>query len=223
MSDEDVAKMAQHCYGYGDWGAPYGFIGPEPGQRRDENGDLGPRLRAWRELGSCELCDCKKFHRAINQLQWHIKGNLQPAWRPLILLLRAFLGEQTDTEALRDYQRNEWGKTNGETCVIELSGLAANNLTVHRNRETFRPQRISVIRERIRENHPSLVVMYGKGQKDSWEKIAERTFPDDNVLVRNRTIFAFTQHAVARGLGNKYWKELGQRLRSVAQRQGTVV
>jgi hypothetical protein len=42
--DEPFREMALGCYGYGRWGAPYWFIGPEQGQSRRENDDLRPRL-----------------------------------------------------------------------------------------------------------------------------------------------------------------------------------
>ena len=104
---------------------------------------------------------------------------------------------------------------NGETCVIELSGLAANNLTIPRNRQSFRDERISTIRERIRVHRPKLVVMYGTGQRESWEAIAG-VFQPDGVAVSNGTIFAMTPHPVSYGLKNSYWEDLGHRLRTTA-------
>ena len=81
---EAIGKMAQHCFGYGRWDAPYWFIGPEQGQRRVENGDLGARLSAWVKLGSLELCDCAEFHREIDEHEWHRDGKLQSTWKRLI-------------------------------------------------------------------------------------------------------------------------------------------
>lgn len=158
--------MAQYCYGYGRWDAPYWFIGPEQGQRRVENGDLGPRLSAWVKLGSRELCDCEEFHQKINEHAWHREGKLQSTWKRLIRLLMAFLEQPTDTATLREYQRKRWGMADAETCVIELFGLAANNLSISRDRQPFRKERIATIRERIRVNRPKLVVMYGTGQRE---------------------------------------------------------
>ena len=170
--DEAIDKMKRHCYGYGRRDAPYWFIGPEQGQRRVENGDLGPRLSAWVKLGSRELCDCAEFHREIDEHVWHRDGKLQSTWKRLIRLLMAFLEQPVDNDTLREYQRKRWGMADGETCVIELSGLAANNLTIPRDRQSFRAERIATIRERISLNRPRLVVMYGAGQRDSWQIIA---------------------------------------------------
>jgi hypothetical protein len=122
---------------------------------------------AWVKLGSLELCDCEEFHREIDEHVWHRDGELQSTWKRLIRLLMAFLERPTDTDTLREYQRKQWGMADGETCVIELSGLAANNLNVSRDRQSFRAERIDTIRERIEVNRPKLVVMYGTGQRES--------------------------------------------------------
>ena len=214
--ENDFNEMARRCFGYGRWDAKYWFIGPEQGQGVAENDDLTHRFNAWRDLGSSELCDLEQFHKAINEHRWH--RILQPTWRPLILLLMTFLKKPADTESLRRYQRFEWGRANGETCLIELSGLAARSFAVSRDRETFRQERIEIIRERMRQNRPELVIMYGKTQRESWEKIAGGAFPSDNILKLNGIIHALAPHPVAFGMTNAFWKGLGNRLRQIADR-----
>ena len=113
-----------------------------------------------------------------------------------------------------EIQRTEWGRTNGETCVIELSGLAAHSQTVQRDRELFREERINVIRERKLVNRPNVVVMYGKGEEKSCEKIAGGSFAPGNIRVSDGTIHACTPHPVSHGMTNAFWEELGQQLRN---------
>jgi hypothetical protein len=132
-----------------------------------------------------------------------------------MLLLMTYRGRPFDKDALRNYQRDEWGALQGETCVIELSGLAARSLKVTRDRESFREERINVIRERMRSHKPKLVVMYGKGQKDAWEAIAGRAFPADNILKDGDRTLVSTPAPTSRGLRNTYWEQLGKRLRSI--------
>jgi hypothetical protein len=64
------------------------------------------------------------------------------------------------------------------------------------------------------ENHLlQLVVMYGKSEMKSWEKIAGRSFPPDKILKSGGTTFAAAVHPVSfEGVSYAYWKELGQRL-----------
>ena len=118
--DHATREMARRCYGYGRWDAPYWFIGPEPGMGLDEGNDLKLRVEAWVHLGSQELCDCQAFHQLIGQKQWHRgKPRLQSTWRPLILLLTAFLGNKTDNESLRDYAID--GADSVEERLVSLS------------------------------------------------------------------------------------------------------
>jgi hypothetical protein len=132
-----------------------------------------------------------------------------------MLLLMTYLKEQPDNNSLRSYQRDKWGTLNGETCVIELSGLAARSFKVPRNRECFREERIEEIRQRMDLHQPKFVVMYGKKQREHWIAIAEHNFSSDNIWKRGPTTIALTRHPVRSP--NDYWKKLGERLRREAQ------
>ena len=130
-----------------------------------------------------------------------------------------FLDKGADTESVRRYQRLEWGRIKGDTCLIELSGLAAHDLGVFRDRERFRQERIEVIRERLRQTAPSLVVLYGTMDRPSWGKIAGRAFPAEDIIISDGTTLAVTAHPNYKR-ANAYWVERGQRLREVALRVG---
>ena len=209
-----INEMGRRSYGFGRWAAPYWFIGPEPGQSREENDDLSRRAEAWSYLGKLDLMDCRKFHEQIDELTLHrSRPRLQPTWRPLMLLLMNFLGEPSEPADLRNYQRDKWGSLIGDTCVIELSGLSANSFKVERDRKLFREERIGVIRAKMLEYKPKFAVMYGKGAKHDWELITDRPFPSENVLRVGATIVAFMPHPTSHGTSNKEWIELGKRLR----------
>jgi hypothetical protein len=49
-----------------------------------------------------------------------------------------FLGRPTDKKTLLDYQRDLWGISTGETCVIELQGLPARVLGLHATADHFK-------------------------------------------------------------------------------------
>ncbi len=94
-------EMANGCFGFGRWDAPYWFIGPEQGKGKDEPEDNTKRARAWHQLGRSELCDCLEFHAKIFDMSWHCsRPSLQRTWRPLMLLLMTFLNEPTNIESL---------------------------------------------------------------------------------------------------------------------------
>jgi hypothetical protein len=211
-----ILEMAKRSFGYGRWEAPYWFIGPEQGMGPHENGQLGPRVEAWLRLGGRELCDCREFHALIGEERWHRqRPRLQPTWRPLLLLLATVLDTPIQNDALRRYQRDHWGTLNGETCAIELSGLAAPNLMAPGLHGLFLDERVGVIRDRIQQYKPKLVVMYGNHDLPAWETIAAQPFPQTGILSVGPTVLVTTPHPVSHGSTNEYWTRLGLELRRI--------
>jgi hypothetical protein len=205
---EHERELAEHCFGYGRWDAPYWFIGPEQGQGLWEGGKLDRRYLAFKELGRDGLCHCLKFHDHIGETQW--RGKLQTTWRRLILLLKAYQGVSTEDSELLSYQRTAWGSTDedGETCFIEISGLPANNLKIPRDREIFRDARIRHIVEIARHTQPEFIVIYGKSQWKYWKDIAA-TEASLNIQ--------FERHPV-RGPAKPYWIDKGANYRAAQYR-----
>jgi hypothetical protein len=235
----DARYLAENCYGYGRWDAPYWFIGLEEGQSPKENNDFGNRAKAFHELNTDGLCDCRKFHEKIKEYRWHNvnaktgKVDLQSTWKYLMLLLLAYQGKPTEdrerrSNLKRNYQCNQWGaegRDTGETCVIELSGLPANNSKISKERpeemrkelDRIRPERIGHIQEML--NHgPQFVVMYGTTQKEHWRKIADYQLQPGIPKKIGSIVFLLTQHPTSHyKKGQKkdqFWIDLGERLRS---------
>ena len=192
-----------------------------------ENNDLKRRIEAWRHFGSRELDDCREFHFRIGERRWHGENAiLQPTWKKLLLTLMGFLGRPTDEQSRLNYQRDEWGRQPSETCVIELSGLAAHSLSVDRDRETFRAARVKEIRSRIHSYEPAFVIMYGKSRncREAWkeildgtEAIAEEEFHFARFQKYGSTILASTPAPTSWGPTNESWIELGSRLRRLVK------
>src|SRR5579859_706788 len=106
---------------------------------REEGTGLARRCQAWREAGGGDLVDCRTYHEKLNILDWHGPNKqLQPTWRKLIRLLLSFKGKELSRETILAYQCCHWGRDGDETCVIELSSLAANNARVVQDRTRFR-------------------------------------------------------------------------------------
>jgi hypothetical protein len=209
-----VQLMARNFYGYGNWNAPYWFIGPEQGGDGNEE-----RANAFSKLGRDGLCDCKEFHETIGEFRWHRgeppkKPNLQPTWRRLMLLLMPSLNLDTDQPALRRYQSRDWGSHDGETCVIELGGLSAKSFRSPIDRESYRKERIEFISKKLAECTPApkLVVMYGSGSRKAWKEISGFDFSKGNVVKPGATRFAFMNSPTAPGEWDTDWVSLGARL-----------
>jgi len=224
-----LVAMARSHYGYGHWNADYWFIGPEEGDAPIST--IQQRQQRWAALGHLDLDDCRKFHETIEP-KWHLlPPPLQPTWRRLMILLMAATNRPTHEGFLREYQKTKWGMRDGETCVIELSGLPAHSYVASKNQrqalfddgqqEGIRAERIKHIQNKIIEEAPKLVVMYGCSEKKHWEMISQVKFincTDFKVgqsFRAGQTVFAFTKHPVAFGPTDEQWIEFGTELRKL--------
>jgi hypothetical protein len=213
MMNEIEHEMAEFFYGYGCWAAPYWFIGPEQGQARHEKDDLRPRIRAWENSGKPDLADLKDFHDHLMPGMWTAERTpLQSTWRKLMLILLTSLGERTDKEDLRKYQRLKLGRKDGQTCLIELSGLPANSSRTKRDTERFLNKRIQRIAYELKTHKPKFVVMYGKSHQKHFGEIIKRIPELDEVTHVGSTAAFFTKHTNARKLSDEHWRSIGMNL-----------
>ena len=222
LNPSELDHMAEDFYGYGRWDAPFWFIGPEAGMAK--TGDsLEQRFQSWETLEFEPVVDCAAHHRGFGLTKWHQPHPpTQATWRKLICLLLAFKGQPNGIEAIRVYQRDEWGSSTGETCLIELSGLASPNMRTQQDRTTFLTRRMKRIREEMLIHLPEFVVMYGEGQRLEWEKIAGTKFDSNGLCRAGRTAVAVALHPVSLGLGNEYWTTLGRLLQSTVRSSSEV-
>lgn len=214
-------EMARRGFGYGRWDAPYWFIGLEEGKGPGESADNSTRVQAWHRFEKDGLCDCRAFHFEIKESRLHCEHpRLAPTWRSLILLLKGFLDEDRSTERLRQYQRDRWGSSTGETCVIELSGTAAKGLAVDVDRDKFLEERIQFIRRKLGARPPTFVVMYGVTRRSDWERLVGCRLERDRIVRQGQTLYVMSRSPTARGGTNAAWLSLGIRLREAAVAEG---
>jgi len=214
--------LAESCYGYGRWDAPYWFIGIEERLSPSDKGDRTKRARVFEELNIDGLCDSHEFHYRIGEDRW--RNELQFTWGRLIWLLKRYLKESADDSRLLEYQISSWGSSEGVTCVAELYGLPADSTIEGRrlDRERFkdckdqfdniRMCRIKRMRFKLIEHMPQLVVFYGKTQTKYWAEIANCELHFDKVVRSGTTNFVFTCHPNMHGRKREQWEVLGSRL-----------
>ena len=165
-------------------------------------GENTKRVDAWVASGCEELCDCRRCHEAIGETRYHDEEKLQASWNKLILLLLTYKEESRDAAARRVYQSKRWGALKDETCVVELSGVAARSSRVEGDRKAHLPERIETIKRRLEEHSPKFVVMYGVGQMASWQEIAGWSMEVGKIVKVGDTCFVCPHHPVSFGLGN---------------------
>ncbi len=220
----DPKTLASRCwFGYGHWSAPYWFIGKEPGGTDDPE-----TYASWQRLGGMDLVDCRAHdleYRGKDSGKWHAATPpLQPTWRSLIALLLAYKGAiEYDPEAVRRYQAQEWGRSGGETAVLELSAIAAPSTSSTESMRLMHvAERIAAFKARIADHHPSFVLFYGCGwdavngkpYSDYWNALAGATLAENHPIKVGQTVFVWTKHPTAHGIPNEFWTQLGRQIRA---------
>lgn len=219
-------------YGYGNYQAGYWFIGMEEGGGNTFE-EIARRLAIWERLGRNELEDVAEYHFQIGMPHFFRDPvKLQSTWNKLIRILLSAEGRPTDTEAVRQYQKNHLGRNGGESCLLELLPLPSpsthnwlydqlSGLPMLRSRQSYQntmiPRRISQIRARIAQHRPQAVVFYGSGYLTHWQRIVPVALQEDPrwgfwTARCSGTVYAVTKHPVATGVTNEYFHTVGKRI-----------
>ena len=234
-------RASEKWFGYGNWSAPYWFVGMEQGGSEDD--DHVGWEKVWHDLGEKELIDCRNHHQKMgrhgNSL-WHGQNaKIQNTWGSTIRLLLSFKNPTSipGEEAIRDYQKTRWGAQDGETVVAEIRGGRAKS-DDHSNpwRDKYLMERIRIYRDRLMEHSPVFVLFYGSvkvGGQEAYQMIIKEPFADlPGLVVRkaekenpfaqyawsNSTLALHVPHPTAHGANRKdLWVELGIRMRKIVK------
>lgn len=233
LKDDLLHEFMHGFYGYGDYNAPYWFVGIEEGGARTVEG-VNRRLRLWKERGKRELEDLAEWHLA-NGPHRHFSGRvaLQRTWNRLMRILLCATDRNLSLSVLREYQKERLGRIGGETALVELLPLPSpstshwlyaehSTLAELVDRQTYHqqiaPGRAARLRARILVHRPKAVVFYSASStyRRWWEKIARADFEQvDDAMYRasqNSTDFVICKHPVAHGVSNDYFHRVGKLL-----------
>jgi hypothetical protein len=211
------ARAAAGWFGYGCWAAPYWFVGMEPG-----GADEACWYDSWERLGATELSDCREHHIGANYFKWHSgkRPPTQPTWRRLIQLLLSYEGKASDLCAVAAYQRDKWGRSGGDTALVEVSALRARNLSAEIDRLSHQDRRLKVISARLVQAAPTFVVFYGKEYRSIYERITGIPFGIDGTAQLGGTLCVLVAHPAARSIApsmktEAWWVSKGRVMRNV--------
>jgi hypothetical protein len=183
-----LLNFANRFLGYGSLKSDVWLIGPEAGggQTIDE---VYERAIVWSQRGEKETDDLHGYHAdLLLPVKHDWTRNIQPTWGPLIKIVLAFGGNRADTEDVRDFQKRELGRANGQNCVLDLSPLlspsqahwklAEFGFSWLRTREECEahliPPRCDLLRAAVTRYKPKLVLFYGLPHRRWWEHISAR-------------------------------------------------
>jgi hypothetical protein len=187
LNDQLLEAFINGFYGFGNYQAPYWFIGMEEGGKATFK-DIVKQLKIWDEWGRKELLDVVEYAHEISFTQRYSDNpRLQPTWRNLIRVFLTAEGRPADNETMRQYQKNVWGTKEGDTCLMELMPLPSpdtaswlygeiSTLPYLTNRETYLEyvvgSRIAHLQDKIMRYQPKAVVCYGASYDSYWKRIA---------------------------------------------------
>jgi len=213
FDDQLLDEFVQTFYGYGRHCGKRWFIGMKEGGGHSF-AEVAKRLNAWADRGKCELEDLAEYHRAIGKPHWFTDPpKLQPTWSKLIRILLSSDAQIPTTEQVRKYQRDSWGRLDGDTCLLDLLPPLP-DLANREGYEQCRARRIAHLRRQIREFTPKVVVFYSFGYRDDWQAIAEVGLSQDadGIYVgrNDSTLFVMTKHPTTPGVTNDYFHQVGR-------------
>ena len=235
LDDQLLEAFMNGFYGFGNYRAPYWFVGMEEGGGNTPN-VISRQLDVWDKWGRKELIDVAEYAREMNITRWYgDRPKLQPTWKHLIRIFLTAEGKPVDSETMRQYQRNDWGTEGGDTCLLELMPLPApsisswiygeiSNLPYLASRKKYRehvtPLRIAHLQNRVRHYRPKAVIFYGSGYNSHWKRVAgvdswEKSSDGVIFAMKDSTIFVSSKHPVAHGATNEYFYNIGNIIRAL--------
>ncbi len=130
---------------------------------------------------------------------------------------------------VREVQKNDWARSQGKQCVIELLPLPSPS-TSHwlysqhsklkdlasrtQYRERYRQPRIESIKKRIKHYRPPVVVFYSFSYLADWQMVVGSNFTYDETRKlywqqRAETCFFVIKHPATKGITNEYFDTVG--------------
>jgi len=162
---------------------------------------------------------------------------LQRTWAPLIrtwLVASSTSTESPTQEAVRTYQRRRWGRSNGDSLLVELLPLPSPSLQVWPYAELglgtraeyqkrCLPDRIQLLADLWRSSHigPRVAIAYGRSYWRHYRKVfglseepGDPVWSDDpnwaQGYAKDGAVVVLVRHPVAFGNSNKRWDTLGR-------------
>jgi hypothetical protein len=230
FDDRLLDEFAHRFYGYGNYGGQIWFIGMEEGGGNSFT-EITRRLDAWALRGRREVDDLAGYHAAIGiTYLFNERPKLQPTWNPLIRIVLTAKGQPCDRESVREYQKRELGRMDGETCLVELLPLPSpgTNAWLYRDhsslpyladrqayRECLAGLRVAHLQDKLSHYQPKAVVLYGLQYQVYWKQIAGvqtwQGSPEGIAhATRHQTLFVMAKHPVATGVTNEYFHQIGR-------------
>lgn len=236
MFDPDtLASYIETFYGYGDYSAPFWFVGIEEGGDNSVE-EIEARIAAWYSAGQPELRDPRGYgpDPDTSTSPWfRLHPKSQSTWRQLIRMALVAQNLPTSLDDIKAYQRDRLGRADSAICLLELLPLPSRSTkewiyhtsgVVELQSRTayvlrYTRDRAMHIKQRVQQHAPRAVVFYSTTfwYRIWWELIAGVRLTRDKIAGRiiyhaetPSTTFVVVKHPVSVGVTNDYYDAVGR-------------
>lgn len=209
LNRQILEEFTKNFYGYGNLNSDIWFIALEEGGGANED-EIQKRINVWNDNGKKILEDCKSFHISIGIDKWFLSKDLyksdqiplQSVWRQYIRFYfflknnSNFILSDNQNLLIKRYQRDKFGKLDGEFSILELRPLPSKNmkswiygeisdiefLKTREKYENFITEiRITKIKELIKKYKPKKVFFFSTATETIilWKKIINQNLNEN--------------------------------------------
>ena len=217
IEDNLIESRINKFLGYGNLNSDIWFVGMEEGS----DGELNGLTKAFKNTYEKYVIDLRKQDGVVNHSSW-FEGNsppLQRTWDKFIQILLALENKDFEDIKLRkEFQKYNLGDEKSNHAIIELMPLPEknisswvyskfSNLSYLGNRKSYfeevLPKRIALLRRKIKEHKPNLIVFCSNSYNLYWRIIMSDL----------DTKYVVIPHPVARGMTKENWKEIIEKVK----------
>ncbi|MFN8486089.1 MAG: hypothetical protein U0350_00775 [Caldilineaceae bacterium] len=237
FDDELLHAFMNNFYGYGNYQGNFWFIGMEE-HCSGSFDEVQKRLNVWRDRGKRELDDLFDYHTELGLTEAFCnEKSKHNTWDKLIRILFTANTDKLPTpDNVRIYRQKDWGRQNGNECLLELFPLPSRSMKdwlydkysrlpslVSRKQysQAWSGPRIERLKKRLETYQPKVVVFYSlKYREKYWERIVGRPFTKTSeklyVYRKAQTLFVVINHPSPprRSLPDSYFDNAGQFIKS---------
>lgn len=227
ISKELIENRIENFWGYGNLNSKIWFIAMEEGT----NGNLKELNQRFIKTKNKSVLDCKNDMLDVPEHIRFYSGAKPPLQSTMSKLIRVLLNIlnplNIDTEDVRRFQRDEFGRLNSNHCSLEFMPLPVpksdmwiyncTDIDYLKDRESYHkrimPLRIKLFNNLIIKYKPKIVIFYSLKYFDKWQSISNTKFASigDRIWSGKSTTtnFYIIPHPQTFGLTNNNWNEYG--------------
>ena len=227
ISKELIEDRINNFWGYGNLNSKYWFIAMEEGT----GGNIKELTQRFIKTKGKSVLDCNKDMLDIPEHIKYYSGITPPLQSTTSKLIRVLLNilndDKVDTEKIRNFQRDKFGRLDSNHCSLEFMPLPVPNtdswiykcvdIDYLSDRQSYNykimPKRIKLFHELISNYKPSAVIFSGLTYYDKWEQISNTSFTQIGNKIsysKSNNINFFIIPHPGSYLKNSDWDEFGK-------------